>query len=129
MGLLAEILIDVPDLSDAKCKGVTHSRLFFPPRDRTAHETARRSKAICKGEDGFPPCPHLAECAAYALRTKQRHGIWGGMSERDRVRYRKEAARLVQQDNGMRQEPIGRKRRRVYIGGKLVSGGDSVTAA
>lgn len=37
----------------------------------------RQAVAACKG------CDVLAQCAAYALRTGQRYGVWGGMSSPD----------------------------------------------
>jgi hypothetical protein len=91
MSLLADYVIDIPEFPLAKCKGITHDTLFFPRRDRTSHESARRAKDICTGKDGFGVCPHLVGCAAYALEHKIRHGIWGGMSERDRARVRRRA--------------------------------------
>src|SRR3954467_12777307 len=37
-----------------------------------------RAKAVCTG------CPVRTECLAYALDERIEHGIWGGMTERDR---------------------------------------------
>ncbi|WP_052658976.1 WhiB family transcriptional regulator [Streptomyces sp. MNU77] len=37
-----------------------------------------RAKALCTG------CPVRTECLAYALDHRIEHGIWGGMTERDR---------------------------------------------
>lgn len=31
-------------------------------------------------------CPVQADCLDYAVRIGQRHGIWGGLSERERRR-------------------------------------------
>ena len=30
-------------------------------------------------------CPVIAQCREWALDTKEPHGVWGGMSERDRA--------------------------------------------
>lgn len=38
----------------------------------------REAKRICMG------CSVLDECLAYALETNQQHGVWGGLSERER---------------------------------------------
>lgn len=122
MSLLAEFIVDIPEFPLAKCKGITHDTLFFPLRDRTSHESARRAKAICNGDDGFGVCPHLVECAAYALRKKIRHGIWGGMSERDRARVRRQARQeKLEKLSERRATPevviiIRQRRRRVYHG-------------
>jgi Transcription factor WhiB len=37
-----------------------------------------QAKRICAG------CPVQPECLAFALRTHQSHGIWGGLSEQER---------------------------------------------
>lgn len=37
-----------------------------------------RAKAVCDG------CPVRTECLAHALDRRIEHGVWGGMTERDR---------------------------------------------
>ncbi|MFF5500016.1 WhiB family transcriptional regulator [Streptomyces aquilus] len=37
-----------------------------------------RAKAVCGG------CPVRTECLAYALDHRIEHGVWGGMTERER---------------------------------------------
>ncbi|MGA5799167.1 WhiB family transcriptional regulator [Streptomyces cellulosae] len=37
-----------------------------------------RAKALCTG------CPSRTECLAYALDHRIEHGVWGGMTERER---------------------------------------------
>ena len=37
-----------------------------------------RAKILCSG------CPVLTECLAYALDHRIEHGVWGGMTERER---------------------------------------------
>lgn len=68
----------------AKCLG-TDTELFYPPRDRHRYKgIADRSKAICNGKDSRPPCDVRIDCLLYALRRDEEHGIWGGMSHRER---------------------------------------------
>jgi WhiB family redox-sensing transcriptional regulator len=56
--------------------------LFFPPpyaerRDeREARE--RKAKSICA------QCVVLPECREFALRIREPHGIWGGLTEAER---------------------------------------------
>jgi WhiB family transcriptional regulator, redox-sensing transcriptional regulator len=63
------------------CQG-PQSRLFFAPNHaepkdlRLARE--RAAKAICAR------CPVTEECRDYALRIREPHGIWGGLSELER---------------------------------------------
>ena len=50
--------------------------LFFPGPDGSVDDALR----ICRA------CPVLAECREWALDTRVRYGIWGGMTERERRR-------------------------------------------
>jgi WhiB family redox-sensing transcriptional regulator len=53
--------------------------LFFPissSGQSMAQEAT--AKAICAG------CRVRRECLAFALRTHQAHGVWGGLSEQER---------------------------------------------
>lgn len=55
---------------------------FFPIRG----ESTSRAKAICNR------CALTDQCLSFALTTSIKHGIWGGKSERDRRRMRREMA-------------------------------------
>lgn len=53
--------------------------LFFPVSGSgKSLEQAERAKAICAS------CPVRPSCLAFALRTGQAHGIWGGLTEEER---------------------------------------------
>lgn len=52
--------------------------LFFPPRGEQSPE----AMALCRS------CPVTDECLDWALRHEH-HGIWGGMSERQRIQLRR----------------------------------------
>src|SRR5260370_38817788 len=53
--------------------------LFFPVSSSgQALEQVAEAKAICAR------CPVRRECLAFAQRTGQLHGVWGGMSEQER---------------------------------------------
>jgi WhiB family transcriptional regulator, redox-sensing transcriptional regulator len=62
-----------PWMAHANCAGVDPD-LFFPERG----ESTTEAKAICRA------CPVRTECLDYALSINERHGIWGGTSERQR---------------------------------------------
>lgn len=65
----------------AACRG-PHASVFFPPvaveRREDREERERHAKAICAG------CSVLGECRDFALRIREPHGIWGGMTESER---------------------------------------------
>lgn len=62
----------------AECRHLNPD-LFFPERG----EPVTAAKAVCAG------CPVRAECLDYALANGEKHGIWGGTSERERRRMRR----------------------------------------
>ncbi len=80
-------LLDALELStlawqaDANCMGAD-ADLFFPERGAST----RRAKAICA------ECAAQPQCLEYAIVNGERFGIWGGLSERERRRLRKERA-------------------------------------
>lgn len=79
---------------DAKCAD-EDTDLFYPPRDRALYKPiADKAKGICWGDDGHPPCAVRRECLWYAISMEDTHGIWGGMSNRERAhlgrRFRRE---------------------------------------
>ena len=65
----------------ANCLGVDPD-LFFPERGASTKE----AKSVCHG------CEVQPECLEYALRHGEKFGIWGGMSERERRRIRRQRA-------------------------------------
>jgi WhiB family redox-sensing transcriptional regulator len=76
-----------PWRSVAACRSADPD-LFFPISDSgPAVEQAVKAKAICA------TCRVRRECLAFALRTGQVHGIWGGTTEDERAAVRRRAAR------------------------------------
>lgn len=69
---------------DAKCQG-EDTEIFFPPRDKDLYKPiADKAKAICLGKDGKPACPVRKQCLKEAIKNDELHGIFGGMSHRER---------------------------------------------
>ena len=66
----------------ANCLGVDPD-LFFPERGASTRE----AKAVCRG------CEVRVDCLEYALAHGEKFGIWGGLSERERRRVRRQRAR------------------------------------
>lgn len=67
--------------SEANCLGVDPD-LFFPERGASTKE----AKAVCRG------CVVREDCLEYALANGEKFGIWGGLSERERRRIRRQRA-------------------------------------
>lgn len=64
----------------AACRGVDPD-LFFPvTTEGPALEQAARAQAVCD------LCPVTRDCLEFALRQRERDGIWGGLSPEDRGR-------------------------------------------
>jgi WhiB family redox-sensing transcriptional regulator len=60
-------------VGDAVC-AQTDPEVFFPEKGASSREARR----VCRG------CGVRKECLEFALRTGQRFGVWGGVSERQR---------------------------------------------
>lgn len=76
---------DAPDMSWYELgdgQGVDPD-LFFPERGASTEE----AKAVCAG------CAVREQCLEFALTNGEKFGIWGGLSERERRRIRRERAR------------------------------------
>ncbi|QPZ37318.1 WhiB family transcriptional regulator [Paramicrobacterium chengjingii] len=67
--------------ADALC-AQTDPEAFFPEKGGST----RDAKRICDG------CEVRSECLEYALMNDERFGIWGGLSERERRRLKKQAS-------------------------------------
>ena len=63
----------------ANCLGVDPD-LFFPERGASTRE----AKEVCRA------CVVREHCLEYALEHREKFGIWGGMSERERRRLRRQ---------------------------------------
>ena len=66
---------------NANCLGVDPD-LFFPERGASTRE----AKSVCRG------CEVREDCLEYALAHGEKFGIWGGLSERERRRVRRQRA-------------------------------------
>jgi WhiB family redox-sensing transcriptional regulator len=68
----------------AACRGV-EPEIFYP----ISEEEAEEAKAICGA------CPVQETCLEYALGNRERDGVWGGATERERrrmIRQRRRSA-------------------------------------
>lgn len=69
-----------PWMRDAACRGMD-PELFFP--EKGASWDVQEARGVCAG------CPVRTECLTYAMDHTERHGVWGGTSERERRRLRR----------------------------------------
>ena len=81
MGIIAKPDLDTDWKDVSNCLGVDPD-LFFPERGASTRE----AKEVCRG------CVVRVECLEYALQNGEKFGIWGGMSERERRRIRRQRA-------------------------------------
>lgn len=65
----------------ANCRGADPD-LFFPERGAST----RTAKGICR------ECSVRVECLEFAIVSSEKFGIWGGLSERERRKIRRERA-------------------------------------
>lgn len=59
----------------------TDPEAFFPEKGGSTRE----AKRVCQG------CTVKTQCLEYALAHDERFGIWGGLSERERRKLKREA--------------------------------------
>jgi WhiB family redox-sensing transcriptional regulator len=67
----------------AECVNYAGEVDFFPARG----ESVRDAKEVCAR------CRVKGECLDFALRLKVAHGVWGGLSERERRTLRRDRRR------------------------------------
>lgn len=68
----------LPNFSRALCAQVD-PEIFFPYRSAKGN---LRAKRICM------KCPEIVGCRDFAIKYNIRYGVWGGLSEKDRLMFR-----------------------------------------
>ena len=66
------------------CRG-SDTLVFYPPSDEDS--LAEEAKTIC----GM--CAVRQPCLEFALATREKHGVWGGLTERERRRMLRQRRR------------------------------------
>lgn len=69
----------------------TDPELFFPEKGGSTTE----AKKVCR------QCPVIDECLEWAIDAREDHGVWGGMSERERTAYARTKPRKAKKDFGV----------------------------
>ena len=62
-------------MEDGACRGIPNPDVMYPVGERDAPP----ARAVCK------PCPVKQTCLEWALATREPHGVWGGLTEADRI--------------------------------------------
>jgi WhiB family redox-sensing transcriptional regulator len=73
-------LLDQDWRADGLC-GQADPNLFFS----VGAVEHKKAKGICRS------CPVRSQCLSYAMDRQVDHGIWGGLTERERRRWRRDA--------------------------------------
>jgi hypothetical protein len=75
-----------PTITSAPCQS-TDPEIFFP--DPTDHETIKVAKEFCAS------CKTEVKnmCLSFALENKIRYGVWGGLTEHERMNLRRQQMR------------------------------------
>jgi WhiB family redox-sensing transcriptional regulator len=79
IGLLRETIINTETWVDHAICSTTDPELFFP----SSGDAAPQAKRICQ------VCPVRKQCLDYALKYHEPVGIWGGLSPRERMDFRR----------------------------------------
>ena len=86
IGLLRETIINTETWVDHAICPTTDPELFFP----SAGDAAPQAKRICQD------CPVRKQCLDYALKHHEPIGIWGGLSPRERMAFRREELKFCE---------------------------------
>jgi WhiB family redox-sensing transcriptional regulator len=80
-------------LDFAKCRGLP-GNLFFSDRQHN-NTQVQEARSVCLGTHPDHPgrCPVLEACLDYAIENGERWGVWGGTSERERRRIKRQRHR------------------------------------
>lgn len=81
IGIQVPITEERPWVVFSACKDA-EPELFFP----ATYEDSREAVAICNS------CPVRIDCLEYALEARERFGIWGGMTPKQRRRFMQKSA-------------------------------------
>src|SRR6516225_5862850 len=102
-----------PDwLAHAKCHGLP-GNLFYSDHQHN-NTQVQEARSVCLGTHPDHPgrCPVLEACLDYAIENGEKYGVWGGTSERERRRIKRqrhrdaaiEAGRIITASASDRQE-------------------------
>jgi len=65
----------------ARCRGADPSMFFHADGERGSSRRQRE----CKAKRFCVQCPVIVQCRDYSLRFQEQYGIWGGLTEGERL--------------------------------------------
>lgn len=83
----------------ARCRS-TDPEIFHPSGRGSSSSPAKR---ICKG------CPVIEACLQYALDNDERHGVWGGLDQRQRKALKAQPPKLTARERAAKIVEAGEK--------------------
>lgn len=78
--------MNLPWRSKAACQGLDPD-IFYPSTEDDAE--AEQAKVVCAG------CPVREACLEHALAVREKDGVWGGATERERRRIIRQRRRTA----------------------------------
>lgn len=83
--------IDAPKFESANCASIGDPDIFFPETKKEQIENLPFIRRICGS------CIHRQECLDFAIEHYISDGIWGGLTERERIRLipRKPSGKVI----------------------------------
>ena len=88
-------------LDQAKCRGLP-GNLFYAEYQHN-NSQVQEARSVCRGTHPDHPgrCPVLEDCLNYAINNGERYGVWGGCSERERRRIKRQRNRQQARDKAL----------------------------
>lgn len=80
---LLEALRPADWMGDAACRGMDPD-LLFPIKHGDSGREVEKARKVCRA------CPVTNDCLEYALNNREKYGVWGGMSVRERAEFLKQ---------------------------------------
>lgn len=81
----------------AACRG-TDPELFYGHTEGVSQSSSEGRIAILQAKDRYcGRCPVKGECLEFAMKTNEKHGIWGGLTERERQSLRRQRQKEARQ--------------------------------
>lgn len=107
-------------MEEGNCIEVDDPDMFFPPRDKELYtQIAAEAKEFCLGSNVTLPCPVRLTCLWFAIESDEQHGIWGGLSHRERNALVRKWQRLYKDTMTLKEYVFQHNKKRAKNGKQL----------